>query len=329
MRRGLALFAVATLAAVALPQMAWSQGPVTVVEDFEGEFPGAHPIWGNGYSFHGGALADPAVVEEVISTGAGGSAQSYQISVDATNNIGEGSWGWYYGLGTFLGFYTENNGLAGGQAGEDNPSNYAISFDIKAAGLNTGPPIGGELILYKPDYEAVNGVDLNADGDMVDGFDTWVTTFALPTSPDNYADFNRVTVNLGTTTTPTAPAPIPTPVFDDESTFVLRLLFNAGNFGIDAGNVVNLDNVGITFTPAVSQPGDFDASGKVDGNDFVVWQRGGSPNGPLEGDLQTWRTNFGLPAAGGAVTAIPEPATLAGALFALAGAASFMRRRAA
>jgi len=54
-------------------------------------------------------------------------------------------------------------------------------------------------------------------------------------------------------------------------------------------------------------PGDFNNDGKVDGADFVVWQRGGSPNPGSAIDLALWKTHFGsaTPAAGAA----PEPSS--------------------
>lgn len=66
-------------------------------------------------------------------------------------------------------------------------------------------------------------------------------------------------------------------------------------------------------------PGDFDADGDVDGTDFLVWQRGGSPNPLSAGDLETWQTNYGggdIPEV--AAVAVPEPTTLAATLLAVA-----------
>ncbi|MDZ4656098.1 MAG: hypothetical protein SH868_00825 [Bythopirellula sp.] len=54
--------------------------------------------------------------------------------------------------------------------------------------------------------------------------------------------------------------------------------------------------------------GDFDSDGDVDGRDFLLWQRGGSPT-PFSGaDLATWQSNYGAPLM--AVTAVPEPTCL-------------------
>jgi hypothetical protein len=74
------------------------------------------------------------------------------------------------------------------------------------------------------------------------------------------------------------------------------------------------------------QAGDYNGDGKVDGADFLVWQRGGSPNGATAGDLQTWKNNFGQSLSVAAATATPEPAA---ALLCLAacGAGAHARRR--
>ncbi len=56
-------------------------------------------------------------------------------------------------------------------------------------------------------------------------------------------------------------------------------------------------------------PGDFDGDGDVDGSDFLIWQRGDSPGGPLSPqDLQDWQNNYSPLVA--AVGAVPEPGSL-------------------
>jgi hypothetical protein len=80
-----------------------------------------------------------------------------------------------------------------------------------------------------------------------------------------------------------------------------------------------------SLTAAGGAPGDYDGNGVVDGNDFLVIQRGfGSLYSST--DINTWKANYGNGAAVGAVGAVPEPA---GAGLALLGAAALgvVRRR--
>jgi len=58
---------------------------------------------------------------------------------------------------------------------------------------------------------------------------------------------------------------------------------------------------------AFSLPGDFDQSGAVDGNDFLVWQRGGSPDPGSQADLNAWKANFGATPAFATAATVPEP----------------------
>ncbi|MCA9259785.1 MAG: hypothetical protein KDA61_11325 [Planctomycetales bacterium] len=64
-------------------------------------------------------------------------------------------------------------------------------------------------------------------------------------------------------------------------------------------------------TISLALPGDFDADGDVDGSDFLLWQRGGSPAPLSQADLSVWRANLGrVWADGDAVQnleAVPEP----------------------
>jgi polyhydroxybutyrate depolymerase len=72
-------------------------------------------------------------------------------------------------------------------------------------------------------------------------------------------------------------------------------------------------------------PGDYDDDFDVDGNDFLAWQRGESPNVLSQADLDVWKANFGGGSLAAHSSAVPEPTTSALALAALCLAMS--RRR--
>jgi len=68
---------------------------------------------------------------------------------------------------------------------------------------------------------------------------------------------------------------------------------------------------GLEWVIVVSDPGDFNADGKVDGTDFLAWQRGESPNPFSAADLADWEANYGaVGSLASAATTVPEPATV-------------------
>ncbi len=69
-----------------------------------------------------------------------------------------------------------------------------------------------------------------------------------------------------------------------------------------------LDNfmVEVFGSNAVEDSGDFDGDGDVDGRDFLIWQRGGSPNQLSAGDLALWQNQYGTGALS-ALGVVPEP----------------------
>ncbi len=82
---------------------------------------------------------------------------------------------------------------------------------------------------------------------------------------------------------------------------------------LDTGGVhfshLHLDVGSPTQVPGLADiPGDFDFDDQVSAFDYLVWQRGSSPNPLSPADLATWRSNYG---AGGAFAGIgahvPEP----------------------
>ncbi|TWU28154.1 hypothetical protein [Bythopirellula polymerisocia] len=68
-----------------------------------------------------------------------------------------------------------------------------------------------------------------------------------------------------------------------------------GNFGGTNLFVSYAGGDGNDVTLFATLPGDFDLDGDVDGRDFLVWQRGGSPNGINSGDLALWQAQYGNP----------------------------------
>jgi hypothetical protein len=81
----------------------------------------------------------------------------------------------------------------------------------------------------------------------------------------------------------------------------------------------------LTFS-SVGIDGDFDHDGDVDGRDFLVWQRGGSPDPYSAEDLALWQGEYGqLEGALAGVTAVPEPGALG--LVAMATCLGMRRQR--
>jgi hypothetical protein len=72
-------------------------------------------------------------------------------------------------------------------------------------------------------------------------------------------------------------------------------------------------------------PGDFDLDEDVDGADFLLWQRGGSPYRLSAPDLIDWQNNFGAPPSLVRSNQAPEPTALM--LVAIAAGAIWFRQR--
>jgi hypothetical protein len=68
------------------------------------------------------------------------------------------------------------------------------------------------------------------------------------------------------------------------------------------------------LSPLPPRTADFDSDGDVDGRDFLVWQRGQSPNPHSTEDLELWQTGF---AAALSAVSVPEPAGMALVVLAL------------
>jgi hypothetical protein len=108
-----------------------------------------------------------------------------------------------------------------------------------------------------------------------------------------------------------------------------------GTAGIDKDIIL----IGVsTETVALPDSADFNGDLKVDGLDFLAWQRGLGGNTFAQGDanhngvvdntdLTIWKAKYGLPVAVAAAGAVPEPASATIACLAALSLAAFRRRR--
>lgn len=88
--------------------------------------------------------------------------------------------------------------------------------------------------------------------------------------------------------------------------------YNSLGFQQDFGNLTSeayIDNVYVNSS-VTSENGDFDNDGDVDGNDFLKWQRGMSPNSGSPGDLALWQSTYGQGTLVAPVASVPEPASI-------------------
>lgn len=106
-----------------------------------------------------------------------------------------------------------------------------------------------------------------------------------------------------------------------------------GRIGSGADNESNLfDGDGLLMVSTIGGvDGDFDGDLDVDGIDFLIWQRGDSPDGGTPDELAAWEANYGTqpPPLQASAAAVPEPASSLLAVLGLTAAcwAAGRRRR--
>jgi hypothetical protein len=71
--------------------------------------------------------------------------------------------------------------------------------------------------------------------------------------------------------------------------------------GVKGEGIANIYNFSVQLT------GDYNNDGLVDGQDFLAWQRGESPNPLSSGDLTLWQANYGTVSPLRVLNTVPEP----------------------
>ena len=251
----------------------------------------------------GAALASNAVPERVEPDGANGPQGQ---ALDAN--------------GTFI--------VSGSAATIDVGGNFLANPDDKSpfrsdpfiAGADNSATLGFEIFNASGAslIDVVGIADLDGaviDVDLMGGFTPTVgATFDLLTEASFGTTGTGTTQNVGTGEAFSL-------AVEDAGAFSLALI--AGGRG---------EILRATFLGSMSQPGDFDGDGDVDGIDFLAAQRG-EGTGNIPADIAAFRTNFGATAVP-AVGAVPEPGAVALALNAASalianGNATRLRRRSA
>jgi hypothetical protein len=300
----LAVIAIFSFASWSTP--AWAQTPFAQA-DFESTF----PSFGYSYTFSGYGGFTPEN-EPVNVDSSSQNTASFDVATGpaATGTLDTSAWVIppgapynYVGWGLGIGFVFNNVTLSSGDL-----SDYSVTFDASASGYTTGDDgVNTEL---KVIFQAVDDEDEDTDAEGYVLGASINNPGGLPAVPLLTTTPQTLTINLGDLVPPTEFDYDFTTDFADTFIVMLELApnSNAGEIGVDADNIVHVDNIRFDG-PFVAPPagGDFDLDGDVDGNDFLVWQRGESPGGVIPEDLAEWIANF--PQAGAA--AVPEPASAA------------------
>jgi hypothetical protein len=117
----------------------------------------------------------------------------------------------------------------------------------------------------------------------------------------------------------------------DGSTETSGIVDVSSYVGYKPGSVLLTDNQGanasvsVLINPHAAQVADFDGNGVVDGRDFLLWQRGESPDPLSAADLAVWQGSYGTPALLATSRNISEPSTWV--LLSLVMAAGNLARR--
>jgi hypothetical protein len=192
----------------------------------------------------------------------------------------------------------------------------AIQFDVTTFGAQN-PQYRQIFFVMNTNYFDIGWYDANADPDVQldipvalpeEEFFTTTVTLGLdaPLAEAGLDDDRTFYQTLAQTIkadhedgTPLDPAP----------TFQFFMVFQGADDPFANPVHIVIDNFRLIGPTVSTDPGDFDNDGDVDGRDFLIWQRGGSPTPRSAADLAAWQANYGEGALTSSLGVVPEPST--------------------
>jgi hypothetical protein len=238
-----------------------------------------------------------------------------------------------------------------GGAGTESFNGATAKVNIRAKLLEplSNPGVAQNMTIYARDLDGSDTTSDTMSGPVVvpadpKGADEY--SYVLALNQFNTSTFTTVTINLAdfaVNTSPQGAGATPGPLFMTPGDG-LRTDFNLFEFGALVPNAAGLLKLEIDYMELVLPPtadADFDNNGRVDGGDFLTWQRnfggpGSDTTGDANGDGQVntldfneWKSKFGGPPATAAGAGVPEPVSAALAAAGLAVVAAARRRQGA
>ena len=138
--------------------------------------------------------------------------------------------------------------------GSNNAARYRFSMDVNISGNNGGEGAHRSLWEFRQatmNYEATHNIDVNNDGDMRDGAEVYNHEIKPTVSVSGQWVHISCTFDQGTPQTTRFGYPSRRiRVFSNGLALQWYASYGSGEFGLDADNVVNMDNFRIEFLDA-------------------------------------------------------------------------------
>ncbi|MBN1853286.1 MAG: PEP-CTERM sorting domain-containing protein [Pirellulales bacterium] len=191
-------------------------------------------------------------------------------------------------------------------------ANGDMTFELDLTNLDGGGALDFAFGIIHGQYFVGNGgVDINIASGTVTANEQFVLVRIEYGAAESGPDANEV-ITLWVDPVDV----LSTPVIDGALTDILsrgggKIMAVAMRGDQMDGSPAFFDNlrVGLSFESVADLYADFDEDGDVDGADFLIWQRGESPNPLSTSDFDEWEKYFGTRSGSNASapTAVPEP----------------------